>query len=321
MSEHRPSASEGGARHVVSELTVPAASIDRSTVGGAVLAYLDLHRTTLSEGLAALASGGDTRIHHTRVAGRRMRSALQEFEAVFDPETARAMRAELKWLAGELAPARDLDVIGQRLHEELHRLDDDLVVGPVRALLVEHLASARQEAVASAHAVVTSERCGRLLEALESFCATPPFEKMADKRAKKRLTRVVSRAFRRFERRLDAADLQPAGPSRDAALHEARKRAKRLRYALEVAAPTVGPRAKKSVRVVRRMQQALGEHQDSAVARPFLRRLGMRVHLTGANGFTFGVLHARQAEAARVAEARVAELRPGIAKARSRWAR
>lgn len=303
----------------MSEPTVRGERIHRSTAGGAVQAYLDLHRTKLSEGLAALTSGDDTRIHRTRVACRRMRGALQEFEAVFDPEAARAMRAELKWLAGELAPARDLEVIGQRLHDELHRLDDDLVVGRVRALLVEHLASARQEAIVSAHEVVTSERCGRLLEALESFCATPPFGRSADKRAKKRLTRVVSRAFRRLDRRLDAADLQPAGPGRDAALHEARKRAKRLRYALEVAAPTVGTRAKESVRRVRRMQQALGEHQDSVVARPFLRRLGMQAHLTGANGFTFGLLHARQDEAARLAEARVAELRTGIAKARRRW--
>lgn len=300
---------------------VPAAPADRSTFGGAVLAYLDLHRTRLTEGLAALAAGDDSRIHRTRVACRRMRSALQEFEAVFDPEAARAMRAELKWLAGELAPARDLEVIGERLHAELGRLDDELVVGRVRALLVEHLAGARQEAIVSAHEVTTGERCTRLLQALESFCATTPFGKLADKSAEKRLTRVVSRAFRRLDRRLDAADLQPAGPGRDAALHEARKRAKRLRHALEVAAPTVGKRAGKSGRRVRGVQKALGEHQDSVVARPFLRRLGMRAHLSGANGFTFGLLHARQDEAARVAEARVAKLRPGLAKTRSRWAR
>lgn len=303
----------------MSELANPAKPIDRSTAGGAVLAYLDIHRTKLAEGLTALAEGDDSRIHRTRVACRRLRSALQEFEAEFDPEAARAMRAELKWLAGELAPARDLEVIGQRLHDELDLLDDELVVGRVRAQLVEHLAGARREAIVSAHEVVTGERCTRLSEGLESFCATTPFGSPANKRAETRMTRVVGRAFRRLERRLDTADLQPSGPGRDAALHEARKRAKRLRYALEVAAPTIGGRADKSGRRVRRMQQTLGEHQDSVVARPFLRRLGMQAHLSGDNGFTFGLLYARQGEAARAAEARVTHLRPGIAKARSRW--
>ena len=40
------------------------------------------------------------------------------------------------------------------------------------------------------------------------------------------------------------------------------------------------------------VQDALGEHQDSVVAREVLRELGVAAHLTdGENGFTFGVLH------------------------------
>ena len=38
------------------------------------------------------------------------------------------------------------------------------------------------------------------------------------------------------------------------------------------------------------VQQALGDHQDSVVAREVLRRLGVTAHLAGENGFTFGLL-------------------------------
>jgi hypothetical protein len=39
------------------------------------------------------------------------------------------------------------------------------------------------------------------------------------------------------------------------------------------------------------IQEALGLHQDSVVARDHLRAMGMRAHLAGENGFTFGLLY------------------------------
>ena len=42
----------------------------------------------------------------------------------------------------------------------------------------------------------------------------------------------------------------------------------------------------------RAIQEILGDHQDSVVLRTVLRDLGMRAHLAGENGFTFGRLHA-----------------------------
>jgi hypothetical protein len=48
------------------------------------------------------------------------------------------------------------------------------------------------------------------------------------------------------------------------------------------------------------LQELLGAHQDSVVGRHALRELGMKAHLAGENGFTFGLLHG--AEQARAAE-------------------
>jgi CHAD domain-containing protein len=79
---------------------------------------------------------------------------------------------------------------------------------------------------------------------------------------------------------------------RDAALHETRKAAKRLRYAAESAVPVFGGRAKKLARRAERVQVVLGEHQDTVVARQTLRELGAQAYLHDENGFTFGRLHA-----------------------------
>jgi CHAD domain-containing protein len=80
----------------------------------------------------------------------------------------------------------------------------------------------------------------------------------------------------------------------DAALHEVRKSAKRLRYAAEAAASIHGKRARRLARAAERIQQVLGEHQDSLVTRELLLDLGARAHSEGANGFSYGRLHAIQ---------------------------
>jgi CHAD domain-containing protein len=73
-------------------------------------------------------------------------------------------------------------------------------------------------------------------------------------------------------------------------LHSARKAAKQLRYGAE-ALGKPGSRIRKRAK---EMIKVLGEHQDSVVARPVIRDLGMAAHLAGENGFTFGLLHARE---------------------------
>ena len=79
---------------------------------------------------------------------------------------------------------------------------------------------------------------------------------------------------------------------RDEWYHEIRKAAKRLRYAGESVAPAFGEPALVLAARAEALQEALGEHQDSVVARAALRELGVRLHLDGDNAFTLGRLHA-----------------------------
>ena len=69
-----------------------------------------------------------------------------------------------------------------------------------------------------------------------------------------------------------------------------RKAGKRLRYAAEVSEPALGKPAKKLVTAVKELQELLGEHQDSFVARDLLRELGAAAAAEGENGFAYGWL-------------------------------
>ena len=78
--------------------------------------------------------------------------------------------------------------------------------------------------------------------------------------------RLVAKPRKRFERH--ARDLDRRAP--DAALHEARKRAKQVRYASEAVAPLLGKRARVAAERFAEVQQVLGDHQDAVVAGAWL---------------------------------------------------
>jgi CHAD domain-containing protein len=131
------------------------------------------------------------------------------------------------------------------------------------------------------------KRYRRLLDSVDQLLADPRLAGRASRPAARELPKHVRRAYRKTRSRMS-----------DDTLHRARKAAKRYRYALEVAEPFVGLR--KARKAAKALTQVLGEHQDGVVARPLLRELGMRAHLAGENGFTFGLLYGQ--ELARCAE-------------------
>jgi CHAD domain-containing protein len=81
---------------------------------------------------------------------------------------------------------------------------------------------------------------------------------------------------------------------REHRLHEARKAAKRVRYAAETLTGVYGQHAKKFVHAMKRVQSRLGDHHDAYVTQERLRELGDEAASTGDNAFVFGVLHARE---------------------------
>ena len=97
----------------------------------------------------------------------------------------------------------------------------------------------------------------------------------------------------------------PHGQDRDVALHEARKSARRARYAAEAARPASGKPARKFARQMKKVQSVIGDHQDTVIARQAARDLGIGAHLAGENAFTYGLLYEREHDQAERLQVRV----------------
>jgi CHAD domain-containing protein len=125
---------------------------------------------------------------------------------------------------------------------------------------------------------------------VDALLAHPPLTDEAAGPAAEVLPGLIGKATKRAAKHLKAAHAHPAGHERDLELHEMRKAGKRLRYAAEVSEPALGKKAKRLVKAVKELQELLGEHQDSYVARDLLRELGAAAAAEGANGFAYGWL-------------------------------
>jgi CHAD domain-containing protein len=105
---------------------------------------------------------------------------------------------------------------------------------------------------------------------------------------------AARRTYRRTARRLRQAKRAPAGQPREAAYHEARKSAKRARYAGEAASPAIGKAASQFAKQMKQIQSVLGNHQDAVVTRRVDRELGISAYQAGENAFTYGLLYDRE---------------------------
>jgi CHAD domain-containing protein len=169
----------------------------------------------------------------------------------------------------------------------LDRLPPELVVGPVRQYVTRYFA--REQTVARGRVVETvdGKRYLRLLRSLDVVLSEPPLTAAAGKPARKGLRKPVRKAVRKMER-AEKASHGLSGKAREVALHGVRKKAKRVRYALDVVRPVekVGGWRKRVKSVLRE----LGQHQDVVMSREVLYRLGIAGFGDGENTFTFGVL-------------------------------
>jgi CHAD domain-containing protein len=179
---------------------------------------------------------------------------------------------------------------------QLDQIPAESVLGPVRARITGHFAAELADAERRVAEVLDSSQYLDMLDEFEDFVTAPPAPIFHDAQrpAKEALAEFVNRSQRRVRRRLRAATHRPPG-ERDAALHSARKAAKRARYAAEVAGLALGKRPRKSAKALKKVQSSLGEHQDAAIAAEVLRTLALRAHAEGENTFTYGVLHERLA--------------------------
>lgn len=278
----------------------------RKGEAGVVLqAYLRQHAAKLSAVDPGVRIDAPDAVHQLRVSARRMRSALATFRKLVDPVVANRLRDELQWIAGTVGQARDVEVMRARLVALAASERPDLLVGPVVRWIEEESDSRYRQAHDVGLAALDSERYFHLLDSLDAFIAAPPLTERGRKKAGKTVARRLAKDVGRLQDAVRAAeDAEEASDQAavDAALHEVRKSAKRLRYAGEAAAPVLGKHAARLAASAERIQNTLGELQDTVVSRAHLLELAARAQAEGDSAFSFGRLHVLEEQ--RAAEAR-----------------
>ena len=248
----------------------------------------------------ALIKGDPEGVHQMRVGLRRLRTAMSLFGGLLqDPQSA-AIKSELKWLTGELAPARDLDVLTKRVAIAVKKQHARWQGVPS---LSRELAEKREAALTRAQNAVTSARfraltletaawleVGQWAAAQDGFVedrGTVPIETSAAEQ----LTR-----HRRKIRKKGQALAELDGQSR----HKLRIQVKKLRYATEFFATLfAGKRASKQrqkfLSALAALQHALGDLNDIAVHEHVITALGAeRRRMSPKRAFAAGLLTGRE---------------------------
>jgi CHAD domain-containing protein len=240
-------------------------------------------------------------IHKLRVATRRLRSALATFRPLLDRSRTDPIRDELKWIAGLLGEARDLEVSQEQLANTLADEPVELMIGPVPQHVDRELSGEYRAARARAVEAMSTDRYFAMVDRLRELLAFPPWTAHAEKRARKLLRARVAADFKRLRKRVAAAEGVADPEELAPRLHDVRKAAKRTRYAAETLTPVSGADAERFAAAAERVQEVLGDHHDAVTLLPRIRQLGVQAHLDGENAFSYGRLHALQ-------QTRIAEL-------------
>ena len=267
----------------------------RDPVGAAVRSCIQVGVIEILGAGPAARDDGPEGVHQMRVAANRLRGELRAFRPILDKSWAAAIDDELRWLRGLLAEARELDVLRSGLEGA------SIDIHPALAPLFEAIDTRRAKARERLDAILGSDRFEAFRSRIKDAARSTVLVGSAMEPCREALPALVRRLWDRF--RVDARRLGPDVP--DDGLHDLRRRAKRVRYAAEAAARSLGPRASSAAgrfaRRVRSVQDVLGRHQDAVVAREAVARFTAARPLDGPFQFAAGRLLERQEEAARAA--------------------
>lgn len=258
--------------------------------------------------------GDDTEaLHDLRVAGRRMESALGFFESAL-PATLVRLRPRLKQVVRTLGTTRDLDVaLGQleAFRRELAPSGQGALDVLRRRLAAERL-RARAKMLRALDAAVTL----RTLARLERLITRPAGQRRRSRcpPAVEVMPGLLRARYRTLRKTL--APLTADSPAGE--LHAARGKVKHLRYATEAATAIYGKPAEEFLRVLRQLQNRLGEQHDAHVAQARLHALTLHPPqgFTAATMFQLGRMAERYAAVDRQARRGIEKQRD---KLRKRW--
>jgi inorganic triphosphatase YgiF len=262
----------------------------------------------------AVHEGDPEGVHQLRVGLRRLRAAIAIFSGVLPGRGTRKIKTELKWLTGELAPAREIDVF---IEESIKPAAGALVPRRGGRALEQEFSRKRDEALERAQAALSSQRFRDLLiDLLQWIEATASHSTGTKIPIREFAANVLHRRIRKVRKRgKNLAELSAQ------ARHKLRIRIKKIRYALEFfeslfPAKNDQRELGRASRRLKHLQDSLGSLNDFAAHRKMAADVALaapRRH-GRARAFASGILVGREDEAAKpllkAAAAEVKRLRP-----------
>ena len=251
-------------------------SLDRDKTGAEAFEVILRHNLAhLMRNERAAQEGSDPEgVHQVRVALRRLRSVLILFRPMLPQETSERLGGELRWLAGEMGPARDLDVfLGDLLRPVQEALPDDAGL----ALLETRARAERGTAYERVRAAFATGRYTALLLEIGRLAESRIWQESLDEEATQLLARPAPMlAAELLQQRYRGARKRGRGfaklstPDR----HRVRIGVKKLRYAADCFrslydTEIVLPYMKR----LSRLQDALGHLSDVETAERLLESL------------------------------------------------
>ena len=256
-------------------------------------------------------------VHQMRVGLRRLRAALAVFSDLLDDAESTHVKAELKWLTGELSPARDLDVY---VTGNIKPLQSSLPDGRGLDALRHDLEARRTGSFRRARRAIESPRYrmllldvlawieGGLWTTTDDALIAALRRRKASDFARDELARRVEKVTRK------AAKLAKLDPRQR---HKLRMAIKTLRYAAKFFAGLFDrPKARKRLhrfeRQLERLQDSLGALNDITVHERLAEKVVGRNGRRRQRAFAIGVVSGRE-------QSRIAPLRAAAEQAAGRF--
>lgn len=276
---------------------------------------------------AAVRNADAEGVHQMRVGLRRLRAAISVFKDITQDEKIEAIKNELRWLTGELGPARDLDVL---VEDSLPPLRDEQPTKHEIEILEADIGEKRDEGFTQARAAVESDRYHKLVLDTALWLIAGPWSGREDPLAQSALQgridgfapevlRKRSKKVAKKSRRPDALDAHGR--------HKLRIAVKKLRYSTEFFESLYSGRKEKKARrrfedLLKALQDALGKLNDIATHDRLANqmvRLGRCARKDLQKAYAMGLLSGSEHKLAGVCIAEVKKAGKKLADTRPFW--
>ncbi len=210
-------------------------------------------------------------VHQARVTTRRMRSALILFRSALPEQTAKYLEERLKWLGGMFGGVRDLDVFIINLTNYKGKLGR--FPKAKRKALEELVVKHRRTPLKALNEALESRRYQNFERRLKQFIDSPRVDCPELPLGMKTIREVAPTNITEKLERVVEQGHKISTKSELSEFHCLRIQVKRLRYALEFMAPAYGNSFDNIIQQTVRIQDSLGEIQDTVFNQKLIKRV------------------------------------------------